>query len=264
MTIVYTVRNCWRRQFFVSRRTAKGLFPYYKRILFAKNHLLLAAVLIALITGWFWLRDGVPETGREWIVRLLAGHGTGEFYPMGLLSLLLAELLPMWPLGNLLSQAVSQRSVYLSVRLRRRQEMLSALLRAALMWLKFWVVLLLAAEILPVLLLNLQPDWPMTIWASGLRLLDMGLQFLLLFTILCCTGQTAAGFLGVVLLHFLCVLPLPWLPVGLSSLPRLNLPETGGAVPPVFAASGLVVCCAILLAWLYVQGVGRLFEKSGG
>ena len=262
--VVYTVRNCWRRQLLVSRRTAKGLFPYYRRILFSKNHLLLAAVLIVLLTGWFWLRSDVPETGREWVVRLLAGHGTGEFYPMGLLSLLLAEVLPLWPLGSLISQAVSQRSVYLSVRLRRRQEMLSALFRTALAWLAFWGVLLLAAEILPVLLLNLQPDWPLTIWTSGLRLLDMGLQFLLLFTILCCTGQTAVGFLGVVLLHFLCVLPLPWLPVGLSSLLRLNLPETGGTVPPAFAAAGLMVGCAILLAWLYVQGVGRLFEKNGG
>lgn len=258
----YTIKNCWRR--FVSGRTARGLFPYYRRILFAKNHLLLAAVLIVLLSGWLWLRGSVPENGREWVVRLLAGHGTGEFYPMGLLSLLLAEVLPLWPLGNLLSQAVSQRSVYLSVRLRRRQEMLSTLFCAALVWLAFWGVLLLTAETLPVLMLNLQPDWPMTIWANGLRLLDMGLQFLILFTILCCTGQTAAGFLGVVLLHFLCVLPLPWLPVGLSSLLRLNLQETGGAVSPIFAAVGLAVGCAILFVWLYVQGIGRLFERSGG
>ena len=142
--------------------------------------------------------------------------------------------------------------------------MLSTLFCAALVWLAFWGVLLLAAETLPVLMLNLQPDWPMTIWTNGLRLLDMGLQFLILFTILCCTGQTAAGFLGVVLLHFLCVLPLPWLPVGLSSLLRLNLQETGGAVSPIFAAVGLAVGCAILFVWLYVQGIGRLFERSGG
>ena len=81
--VAYTVINCWQRQLSVLRRTTKGLFPYYNRILFAKNHLLLAAVLIVLLSGWFLLRGGVPETGREWVVRLLAGHGTGEFYPMG-------------------------------------------------------------------------------------------------------------------------------------------------------------------------------------
>lgn len=262
--VAYTVKKCWCRQLFVSRRTAKGLFPYYSRILFAKNHLLLAALLIFLLSEWSWFRGGVPENGRKWVIQLLAGHGTGEFYPMGLLSLLLAEVLPLWPIGSLVSHAVSQRSIYLSMRLRQRREILSALLRITLAWLAFWNVLVLAAETLPVLILDLQIDWPLVIWASGLRLLDMELQSLLLFAILCCTGQTAIGFLGIVLLHFLCVLPLPWFPIGLSSLLRLNLPETGGTVSPVFAAVGLAIGCAILLAWLYIQGTERLFEKSGG
>lgn len=53
----------------------------------------------ALLVGWVWCSGGVPIDGREWVIRLLAGHGTGYFYPLGFMALLLAELLPLWPGG---------------------------------------------------------------------------------------------------------------------------------------------------------------------
>lgn len=96
--------------------------------------------------------------------------------------------------------------------------------------------------------------------AVGLKLLDVAFQFLLILSALCATGQATAGFVAVLLLHFLCVLPIPWLPIGLSSLARLNLPQTGGTVSGAAAAVLLSALCLALILWLYRRGVQRLFN----
>ena len=262
--ILYTVRFRWQKRPRLSHPTPKGMLPYYRRVLFTWQNLLLAAALASLLIAWTWARGGPPESGRLWVVRLLAGYDTGKFYPIGLLALLLAEVLPLWPLGSLVSWAIGGRSVFLTVRLRRRADLLWSILGTAALWLLLWGALLLAAEVLPVMILDLPIDPALTIGATVLRLLDMALQFLLFLAVLCLTGQTAVGFAILVLSHFLAVLPFPWLPVGLSSLLRLVLPETGGTISPGIATAVLGGCCALLLVWLRLYGIKRLFEKIGG
>ena len=56
-----------------------------------------------------------------------------------------------------------------------------------------------------------------------LRFLDMVFQFLVIFLFLCLNRNPTFGFLVVVLLHLLSLLPIPWLPVGASSLLRLRI-----------------------------------------
>ncbi len=262
--ILYTVRFRWQKRPRLSRPTPKGLLPYYRRVLFTWKNLLLAVALVSLLTAWTWARGGQSESGRLWVVRLLAGYDTGEFYPIGLLALLLAEVFPLWPLGSLVSWAISGRSVFLTVRLRQRADLLWSILGTAALWLLLWGALLLTAEVLPVMILDLPIDPALTIGATILRLLDMVLQFLLFLAVLCLTGQTAVGFAVLILFHFLAVLPLPWLPVGLSSLLRLALPETSGTISLGVATVILSGCCALLLAWLRLYGIKRLFEKIGG
>ena len=262
--ILYTVRFRWQKRPRMSHSASRGLLPYYRRVLFNWQNLLLAAALVSLLTAWTWARGGPPESGRLWVVCLLAGYGTGEFYPIGLLALLLAEVLPLWSLGSLVSWAISGRSVFLTVRLRRRADLLWSILGTAALWLLLYGALLLTAEVLPVMILDLPIDPALTIGTTVLRLLDMALQFLLFLAVLCLTGQTSVGFAVLILSHFLAVLPLPWLPVGLSGLLRLALPETGGTISPGIATAVLGGCCALLLAWLRLYGIKRLFEKIGG
>ena len=229
-----------------------------------KSNMLLLLGLIFLLAGWSWYSGGAPPNGREWVFRLLAGHGTGYFYPLGFMALLLAELFPLWPLGRMLSQAASEHSVCLAVRLKRRKDMLCPLLRASGEWIACWCGLLLLAETVPALMLGFEfPVW-LILEATGLRFLDMAIQALVICLFLCLSGQTIFGFLSVILLHILSLLPIPWLPVGLSSLLRLHFMETGGVIQPVWAALELGICNLILLFWLYRYGAQRLFEKSGG
>lgn len=261
IAMVWLVTRKWRWRPHLPRYNRRGLAPYYRRVLFTGKNELLLAGLILLAAAWTWLSGGAPEDGADWLIRLLAGHGTGYFYPMGLLSLLVIEALPLWPLGAFCTQAIGERSVFLTVRLCRRKELLKAMLYTGLLWLLLYSGLLTLAAILPPLVLDLPLDLGLTVAAIGLKLLDVALQFLLILFALCVTGQATAGFVAIVLLQFLCILPVTWLPLGLSSLVRLNLPQTGGAVPVLAAAALLAALSLALILWLYSRGVKRLFNR---
>lgn len=265
LTVIgYTVRSCWQRQISLLQPKPTGLSSLYRRLLFTRRNLALAGSAVVLLALWTWFRGAPPESGRLWVFELLAGHGTGSLWVIGMLFLLLAEVLPLWPLGDLIAKVLQGQTLFAAVRLRRQTDVLWDLLKTAVLWLLFWGVLLLIAAFLPVWFLDLPADPALTLWATGLRLLDMALQFLLLLSVLCLSGQPTAGFEILVLLHLLAVLPIPWLPVGLSSLLRLRLPEAGGAVSPGAAFVLLTGCCLALLLWLWRYGIRKLFAKIGG
>ena len=258
--MVWLTARKWQWRISLPRRGRQGLASCYRRILFTGNNGLILSGLILLVTAWTWISGGVPEDSTDWLIRLFAGHGTGSFYPMGFMALLAIEVLPLWPLGVFCTQAVGERSVFLTVRLRRRKELLEALLCTGFLWILLYGCLLILAAAVPPLLLGFSPDIGLSVTAVGLKLLDVGFQFLLILSVLCVTGQATAGFVTVVLLHFLCVLPVSWLPAGLSSLARLNLPQTGGTMPGAAAAVLLGTCSLALLLWLSGRGIKRLFN----
>lgn len=263
--MVWLAARRWQWRISLPRRGGQGLASCYRRILFTGNNGLILSGLILLVTAWTWISGGTPEDSTDWLIRLFAGHGTGYFYPMGLLTLLVIEVLPLWPLGVFCTQAVGERSAFLTVRLRRRRELLGALLNMGLLWILLYGCLLLLAAIVPPLLLDFSLDLGLTAAAVGLKLLDVAFQFLIILSALCVTGQATAGFVAVLLLHFLCILPISWLPAGLSSLarlnfPQMNLPQTGGTISAAAAAMLLSALSLTLILWLYKWGIKLLFN----
>lgn len=260
----WSVYRRWRKVTVHAPKPPKGLASYYQRVLFSRGNVTLLAGSIVLLAVWALMSGGPVTNGSEWVVRLLAGHGTGYFYMMGFLSLLVAQLLPLWPVGGLFAQVINGRGAFQIIRLRRRKELLSALFQTLLFWLLLLGILLLCAEIIPPLLVDTAFDMKLAVVGMALRILDIGFQILLLLLIVCYTGRTTVGFICVLALHFLCVLPIPWLPVGISSLLRIRLPETGGGIPMYLVAVELAAGGTVLLVWLYQRGIQRLFEKNGG
>lgn len=259
--VVWSVSRNWRWTVRLPSHTGKGLFPYYRRLLFSKGNLLLLVGTLLLMTAWFWLQAGAPDSSADWTTRLFAGHGVGTFYPMGLLGLLVLDLIPLWPLGALGTQTANERSAFPAIRLKRRRELVGALLRVSVCWILFYGFLLVCAACLPALFMDLSPDWKLIGAAVGIKLLDVWLQFSLLLTALCLTGQAVIGFVAVVALHILCVLPIPWLLVGLSSLARLNLGLAGGTIMPLSAAVLLAALSTVLWFWIYTKGAKLLFYR---
>lgn len=262
--IVWSVYRRWRIKPMLAGKPSKGLASYYRRVLFSLGNLTLLAGSIVLLAVWALVSGGPVADGSEWVIQLLAGHGTGYFHMMGFLSLLLAQVLPIWPVGGLLAQIVNGKGTFQIIRLRCWIELLNALLQTLLLWLLTLGALLLGAEIIPPLWMKVAFDMKLAVAGAALRVLDIGFQMLLFLLLVCYTGRAATGFIFVLALHFLCVLPISWLPVGISSLLRIRLPETSGIIPIPLAVMELAVGWAILLAGLYQRGIHRLFEKNGG
>lgn len=259
--IVWSVRLKWRWQLHMPQSRQTGLGSYYRRLLFSKQNVLMLAGGILLLAVWSWLRGGPPpEDGTVWLVQLFAGHGTGYFFPMGLLYLLVMDILPLWAICAFSERVVGERSALLTIRLTRRMELTRAILSAALLWILLYGCLLIMVTVIPPMMLDLSVDGWLTLTAVGLKLLDIEVQFLLILAVLCLTGQTTVGFVAVVLMHFLCALPIPWLPVGLSSLIRLALPQTDGTISLSTAVILMAVPACALLIWLYGWGTKRLFN----
>ncbi len=252
----------WRRKRLPSGKRPRGLGAYYRRALFSGKNVLFSLGLTVILVGWTWLRLGKITSGRDWTISLMAGPGTGRFYLPGMLSQLVSQMLPLWPLAALVSEAVGGRSVMLAVRLSRKRELTQALLGTALAWLALWLGLTLCALLLPPLLAGREPDMVLLLTSLALRGLDLALQFLLLMLFMALTGSVAAGFIFLTAAHLMCALPLPYWPVGLSGLARFYM--TGGNVSVGAAASELVICCAVLSLWLRFRGSKFLFERCGG
>ncbi|KPU44759.1 hypothetical protein OXPF_18450 [Oxobacter pfennigii] len=258
--MVWSVRWKWRWQPNLPKYRQTGLARYYRRLLFSKQNVLALATVIFLLAIWSWLRGGPPADATDWLFRLFAGHGTGYFYPMGFLFLLVIDTLPLWPLCVLSEQAAGEKTAFLTIRLTWRRELVGSILNTAFLWILFCGCLLTFAAVIPPLMQDQPVDVWLTLTAVGLKILDICLQFLLIFAALCLTGHTTIGFIAVVLMHFLCVLPVSWLPVGLSSMLRLALPQTGGIIPP-WTAIGLLLGLAFgLIIWLHIQGTKLLFN----
>jgi len=262
--ILWSVHQRWRRGAASIQGSWKGLAIYYQRALFSRGNMILLTGTITLSAVWALVSNGPFADGSEWVIRLLAGHGTGYFNMMAFLASIMVQVIPLWPIGGLFSQVINGKGAFQIVRLRQRKELLKALLYVSLRWLIMSGTLLLGAEVVPPLLLSVPFDIKFAVIGAGLRILDMGFQLLFLLAILCYTGQAAAGFLCILASHFLCVLPIPWLPVGISSLLRISLPETGGIIPISIAATELITGCVLILVWLERLGVQRLFKRNGG
>jgi len=258
--MVWSVCWKWRRKLNMPQRRQTGLGSYYRRLLFSKQNVLMLVAVLLLLSVWSWLRDGLPEDAADWLLRLFAGHGTGYFFPMGLLYLLVMDILPLWAICAFSERAAGEQSAFLTIRLTRRMELTRTILSAALLWILLYGCLLIMVTVIPPMMLDLSVDGWLTLTAVGLKLLDIGVQFLLILAVLCLTGQTTVGFVAVVLMHFFCILPISWLPLGLSSLIRLALPQTGGTIALSSAVILLAVPACALLIWLYGWGTKRLFD----
>ncbi len=257
-----SVRFAWRGRFSGGEKRPRGLGAYYRRALFSRKNTVFLPGLTLLLASWTFLQSGGVGSGREWALTLMAGQGTGRFWLPGMLAQLVSQLLPLWPLAALVSEAVGGASVTLAVRLSGKRELTRALLGTAAVWLALWLGLTLCVLLAPPILAGEAPDVGLALISLALRGLDMTFQFLLLLALMALTGSAAAGFVLLTAAHLACALPLTCWPVGLSCLARLDV--TGGTVSVGAAAVELAACCVAAGLWDYFKGTRFLFEKNGG
>jgi hypothetical protein len=263
--ILWTVKKHWSRQLLLSKRQAKGITPYYcKELISKKNTIIIGAVVILMIV-WKYLQNAGDLSGEEWIIGLFAGHGTGGFHILSFIEMLLLNGAPIYLLAAFIEKATTEHSVFITVRLKNRKDILVGILTSALLFVLLYGVFLAVFPIIGLSAMGLPIDTGMLTllgFSVGTKLLDIVVQALFITGIYCLTGQITAGFIGVIAANLLCVAPLDfmkYLPFGISSLSRINLSQIGTeGIASLYAALILLATSALFIGWLLTAGYKRL------
>lgn len=226
IVILYTVKRHWNWQFSIQLNKKIGLTPYYCREALTKKNLLILTVVLSVLAIWKYLQNPNVIVADDWIIRLFAGHGIGQFHLISFLEMLLSNGLPIYLLAVFIERVTSNHSIFVTIRLKKRFEIIKGILQTSFIFMAFYGLLLLAIPVLGILSLNLQISTQtisLLFFCVGLKLLDITIQYLLIMVIYSVTKEITIGFLVMIGINLLCILPeaiSAYLPFGCSSLAR--------------------------------------------
>jgi hypothetical protein len=265
--VLWTARRHWNRQLVLPRKSAGGITPYYCKTLISKRNIIILCAITAAMLLWKWLRIG--RSGEEldsiyWLILVFAGHEIGEFYLVGFIEMLILNCTPIYLFAAFMQKMTTEHSSFVTIRLKKRSQLMRGILTSGMLIILLYGVLLAVIPIAAMAVLGLHIDGAAVEILGisvGLKLLDLTAHFLLIAVIYCIFGSVTIGFVLLILLNLLCVMPLAftnYLPFGMSSLLRLNIPQIEQGIAPVHAAAIMLVTSAVLLSWLCVRGYKHL------
>jgi len=266
IVMLWTAKKYWHWQLSVPSRRRKGLTQYYCREVITKKNLLIMITVTSIITIWKYLQNPDILVADEWIVRLFAGHGTGMLNMLSFLEMLIINGLPICILAAFIERITSNQSIFVTIRLKTRVELLKGMIKTSLIFIVLYGLLFTLIPIILIIALNLRTTEhtiPLLLLCVGLKLLDIMTQFLLMTALYCFTKQITIGFLALVGLNLLCILPVGmsgYLPIGLSSMARIYLPQTQSGVSVVLAYGILMIASSTIFIWLRIRGHNKTFK----
>lgn len=263
--MLWTVKKCWNHQLLLVKRKVKGITPYYCRELISiKNVTILGAVVILMVVWKFLQSIGDIDSG-EWIFKLFAGHGTGSFRMLNFIEMLLLNGTPVYLIAVFVEKMTTGHSALITIRLKKRRDILGGILTSVLLFVLLYGVFLVVFPIIGLSAMGYAINSG-TLTLLGLsvsiKLLDITAQILFITVIYCLTGQITIGFISLMAANLLCITSSRaaiFLPFGLSSLSRINLPQLGveGIASP-YAALILLTAVVLFIGWLHTAGYKRL------
>lgn len=265
--MLWTVKKCWHWQLTVHTKKIKGLTWYYCREIKLKKNLLIMIAGLSIIAIWKSLQSPGIITADEWIVRLFAGHGTGTFHILSFLEMLITNGLPLYLLSIFIERVTSSHSIFVTIRLKTRYELLNGILKTAFLFTALYGLVFTAVTMIGISVLNLQTTAqtvPLLLSCVGLKLFDIMTQFLLMMALYCLIKQITMGFLALVGFNLLCILPVKtnsYLPFGLSSMARIYLPQTQNGISVLWAYGILISTSCIIFLWLQIHGHKKLLNN---
>jgi hypothetical protein len=208
---------------------------------------------------------GGDLSGEEWILGLFLGHGTGSFYVLGFIEMLLLNGAPIYLFAIFIEKVTTEHSAFITVRLKKRKDILVGILTSAFLFLLLYGVFLTLIPFIGLSLMGFSLD-PSTLallgLSVGMKLLDIGMQVLFLAAIYCLTGQITVGFMGLIAVNLVSAIPvsvIKYLPFGISSLSRITLPQIGTeGITSLCAVLLLLATSVLFIAWLFTAGYKRL------
>jgi len=263
--IIWTMKKYWNRQLSLNKRQARGITAYYCKELISKKNIIILAVIVVVMVAWKYLQSAGNASGEEWIISIFAGHGIRSFHVLSLIEMLLLNCTPLYLFAVFLEKVSTEHSTFITIRLKKRKDILVGILVSALWLVLLYSIFLAVVPIIGLMVLGLLIDSNVLALISlsvGLKILDIAVQLLFITVLYCLFGKVTIGFIVVFTVNMLCIVPFylaKYLPFGVSSLSRINLPQIGTeGITSSYAFGILVVTSGLLIFWLFFVGYKRL------
>ena len=262
--MLLSLRFTWRLKILQCPKHRQGIAAYYHKALTTKHHVIILCAVVLGIVLYKGLGNAYLTTSEEWIYTLFCGHGTGYFQILPFLELLIVNTVPLYLLAVFVEHTISGQSMFISIRTKGRKEVLSGILTASAVFLIMYVILWMAGGVLSCIFFGYGFNMTtgiMLLYAAGLKFLDILFQYFVMLGVYLLTKQITAGFLILVMGNMLMFIPVYWikyLPFGLSSMTRIQLPGLENGVPVYVAALVMAVLSLGLLLLLKCFGYRKL------
>ncbi|MET3507262.1 hypothetical protein [Halalkalibacter oceani] len=247
-------------------------------LLFSPKNLIVISVLVIVPLISFVINHEAL-TFSDLLVLQFFGHGSGYFYLIDFIQMIVYNGVPLYLLCYFLEKEAADRSSLVTIRLTYKKTWFHSLIRSACLFLFVYIVM----TVLFVVLLALLLDLPFTgyhhmsllftemgveeinlisllmITVSS-KLMELIFSFFLILLAFSLTGTAVAGFVFIQLLYVLSLLavpPLTYLPAGLSSLARMQEIIGGQGI----GYSTIMVIFTVLTVTLYASLKSGLYQK---
>lgn len=265
-SILFTVYRLWRTHFAFALIRQRGLILYYMRELISKKNLAILCATIILIIIYKILQNPYLETSEEWVYYLFSGHGTGYLQILPFLEMIIVNGVVLYLLAAFIEKAVSGQSIFISVRTRGRKELLIAILMAGAEFMFLYCCFWLIGGFVGTYFAGY--EWSVTalqylICAVALKYLELLFQYFVMFTIYVYAKHITVGFLALIAGNLLCVMPFgftAYLPLGLSSMVRIDFLGDGTGISAALAFATLASLVMLMVLWQLKCGYRKLLN----
>lgn len=256
--ILWMVKKRWNHELYLPKRHLKGITPYYIKELITRKNVVILSSIVTVMVLWKYLQSGQGLSAEAWIVSMFSGHGTGSFHVFNFIEMILLNGAPLYLMMIFIEKMTTEHSAFVTIRLNKRREMLVGLLKAILLFIFVYGILLTVIPAIGLVVIELPIDTSILSLIGlsvGLKMLDILMQALFILCIYCLTGQTTLGFIGLIGVNLLCIAPIKYLLFGLSSLSRINLPQFSIEGIPILHVLIILLATSVLFTtWLFTVG----------
>lgn len=264
--IFLTIRFLWRSRLSVKPVLHQGLTPYYIRELTSRRNMLILCVVVVGMVLYKGLKYPDLKTAEELVIYLFAGHGTGTLHILSFLEMLIINGTPIYLLAAFIEKAVSGQSMFISIRVRGRKELLLSIVAAGIffsfLYCFFWLIGGFVGICFYGTALSGNALLALTL-STSLKFFDLLLQYVVMLVFYTLTRQVTIGFLALLVGNLLCVIPLEivkYFPLGLSSMVRIEFLGFTSGVPVAAAFFILIIPAGLIFVWLLNCGSRRLLN----
>ncbi|WP_018753615.1 hypothetical protein [Paenibacillus sanguinis] len=278
--IVFFIYKYWnKRPSWQWRFSPRGIAPYYLSRLYSPGNVMVLLVFVAVLCLWklLQIRSFPDSTLEDYLLYTFWGHGHGYFQFTDFIVMILMNTIPIYLLSVFLENEKKDHSILFTIRLRSKRHWAISIVRISFMFLLSYTLLLTAGSLLFAVFAGLptggitiipgvqQSALEIFVYISSLKLLDLLFQFMFLLVAFLFTRQVTAGFVGILLMYSLYLLPFLWtkyIPFGMSSFAQNDryIVESGQGLTESFISLLLAGLIVVLTVYVLLAGYKKRFK----